>query len=359
MTTKWRGLEESHARFVKLYDLAPSGYVTLDGQGVIRRCNLTAAAFIGRSKGELEGMPFIGCVVPADRERCAEFFQRCGEAASDLDTELLLQTAHGERCAQILCRPLFHDSASPEFLTALIDGTERKALERERARLAREHAALVSQLMAVQEAERARIARTLHDDIGQEATALRLMLERLAADPAVNGPMLARVRQSLDAFDRRLHFIASELRPAALDLGVAAALEQFARRWAATFGVRAEFRSTDAAAGALNPDAETHLYRIAQEALNNVSKHAAATRVWIVLERCGADLRLEIRDDGRGFDPEAGAAASGLGLIGMRERAQLVGGALTVSSRTGDGTTVSLRVSVAAPSAEPDRKQRL
>jgi PAS domain S-box-containing protein len=342
-------LEDTRDRFIELYDLAPNGYLTLDEHGVIRQCNLTTAVLFGRSKQALEGVPLFGFVEAGDRPLYLDFLRRSsGASHSSVEVELTLLTADGPRSVQLLCRPR-QSGSSPEYLTSLIDVTDRKALQGERDRMAREHAALAGRVISVQDDERMRIARNLHDDIGQEVTALRLMLELLAnetASPAVVAGV-ARVQRALESLDQRLHFVAGELRPAALDLGIAVALEHFVRQWSSTFGVPVTFSASGFGPGALPSEVETHIYRIAQEALNNVSKHADASKVSVRLERRGQGFTLSIQDDGHGFDQRAARRGeSGLGLAGMRERAQLIDGHLEVESGS-RGTSVILRLRVA------------
>lgn len=204
--------------------------------------------------------------------------------------------------------------------------------------------ALASRLISVRDEERRRIARDLHDTIGQQATALRWALERMiqGADP----PTVHRVRNAqrmLDTLDRQIDFIVAELRPAALDLGIAAALEQYVSEWSRTCDVAARFEAEGLERVALARDAGMHLYRIAQEALNNVAKHSGAHGVRVVLQSRGHGVVLVVDDDGRGFEPGA-ESGGGVGIVGMRERAALLGGVLEIESAPGRGTSVTLRV---------------
>jgi signal transduction histidine kinase len=154
----------------------------------------------------------------------------------------------------------------------------------------------------------------------------------------------------VEALDRRVHLVATELRPSVLDLGIATAVEQFVQEWSATIGVNATFHSSGIERGALTSEAETHVYRIAQEALNNVSKHAAARQVTVLLERRGDGVVLIVEDDGCGFDPAAVRdPKEALGLVGMRERAQIIGGRLEVETTPGQGTSVFLHVPTSVP----------
>jgi signal transduction histidine kinase len=151
-----------------------------------------------------------------------------------------------------------------------------------------------------------------------------------------------------------VHHLAWELRPAALDdLGLQAALHNYAEKWSERSGVAVDFHGGGLERQRLPPEVETTIYRIVQEALTNVLKHAAARRVSVIVERRREHVLVIVEDDGRGFDVEAvayaPAAARGLGLLGMRERIALVGGALDFDSAPGDGATVRARIPVVPP----------
>src|SRR5262249_8992302 len=122
--------------------------------------------------------------------------------------------------------------------------------------------------------------------------------------------------------------------------GLSAALENFVREWSGHFGVTAEYHAPRAGIHGLSAETETALYRIAQEALNNVYKHAEAGRADVLIERRGDDVVLIIEDDGKGFDVEAAQANKGMGIISMQERAALVGGTVEIESTPGGGTAV-------------------
>jgi signal transduction histidine kinase len=239
-------------------------------------------------------------------------------------------------------------------------------------RLARENAALFERLLAgerrfrglarsawrVQEAERRRLARELHDGLGQSLTALRIRLERLAAlaepeHPALAAPLAEAVEAAARALadTRRLSHL---LRPRVLDdLGLVPALRWLARtvgEWAA-FAVDFEHRGVGEER--LDADAETLLFRVAQEALTNAVKHSGAAGASLRLERAGGRLRLAVRDRGRGFDPAADAPdAESSGLAGMHDRVELFGGRLAIDSAPGRGTAVTVELPLAAGAAE-------
>jgi PAS domain S-box-containing protein len=221
---------------------------------------------------------------------------------------------------------------------------------------------LVGQLVTAQEDERRRISRDLHDQLGQQLTALRLKLA--AMREGCDGDEAGRARveevQALaERIDSEVDFLAWELRPTALDdLGLSAALTNFVREWSKHYGIPAEFHVAGFGSGMLRlpPEVETCLYRIAQEALNNVYKHAQAARVSVILERRDGEAVLVVEDDGVGFDPAEAPAwegGRGLGLVGMRERAALLGGAAQFESGRGSGTTVFARIPF-APGREGD-----
>ena len=218
---------------------------------------------------------------------------------------------------------------------------------------------LLRQLVRTQEDERRRIAREIHDHLGQQSTALRLNLEALK-DQCVGYEELCGPIEQTQAIAARLDadvdFLAWELRPAALDdLGLAAALANFVREWSKHFGIPADFHTTGMDAERPSPEAETNLYRIAQEALNNTCKHARPSRADVLLERRDNHVVLIVEDDGVGFDPSVKADADkGLGLLGMGERAALIGGTLEIESSPGGGTTVFARVPLSAPEEGAD-----
>ena len=206
--------------------------------------------------------------------------------------------------------------------------------------------ALSRRLLEVQEDERRRIARDLHDDIGQALTALKIQLGSLerAGDAAV---LKARIAECVDTTQHtleRVRQLSLSLRPPQLDdLGLAAAIGSHLDRQARVAGLAAHFDAKDAPRE-VAPETETACFRIAQEAINNVLRHSHARTVWVRLYREEARLALSVRDDGCGFDLEAarrlGAEGRSLGLVGMEERVAGAHGSLEVASRPGQGTTV-------------------
>jgi signal transduction histidine kinase len=225
--------------------------------------------------------------------------------------------------------------------------TERQEREAERVRTE-----LLTRLVFAQEDERRRIARDLHDQFGEHLTTLGLRigaLRTLCADDMD----LTREIDALEAIARSLDHdadrLAWELRPTALDdLGLRAALTNYTQDWSARVGIPARLHTSGLLDDRLAPDLETTLYRIAQEALNNVAKYSRAGHVEILLERCAESVVLVVEDDGIGFDADGSSRGRGFGLVGMQERAALVGGTLEIESSPGKGTTILVRIDVPA-----------
>lgn len=200
-------------------------------------------------------------------------------------------------------------------------------------------------IMRAQEEERLRLARDLHDQTGQSVSAAIMDLK--AIEPLVEEKGRDRVRflrKQMEGLGQMLHRIAWELRPASIDeLGLTHALENYIEEWSAKNAITVDFHCSDAKLDGRPDEIRTTLYRIIQEALTNVAKHAqSATRVSVVISTSDETLHLAIEDNGRGFDPTA--LSSRLGLAGMRERMSLVGGKLEIELSPTTGTTIFARI---------------
>ena len=224
--------------------------------------------------------------------------------------------------------------------------TAEELAERQRAEQARTE--WLTRLVFAQEDERRRIAREMHDQFGEELTALARRIERLKAAsdgrPEMTAPIEA-LEETARQLDRDVEQLVWELRPTALDdLGLRAALDNYVRTWSQREGIAAELHTSGLLDDRLPSDTETTLYRIAQEALTNAARHSQATRVDVILERRDVQVVLIIEDNGVGFDPARTTDRLGFGLTGMQERAALVGAQLQIESAPGEGTTVLLRL---------------
>src|SRR5581483_1533885 len=231
---------------------------------------------------------------------------------------------------------------APALRRALEERTERerhlatrRALESSQERLR----ALSRRLLEVQEHERARLARELHDDIGQALTALKLQLES-AARRGAGERLDACIEMTVHALDR-VRQLSSSLRPLQLDdLGLVAALRSHLDRQASLGELTPHFHA-EGVPDALSAEVQTACFRVAQEAINNVLRHARARNLWLRVRGEGAALVLEVRDDGCGFDADGArrrsAAGASLGLVGMEERVAHAGGTLELATRAGRG----------------------
>ena len=220
---------------------------------------------------------------------------------------------------------------------------QEEEVERSRGML-RELAAHVE---SVREEERKHIAREVHDELGQTLTALRMEIAVLEMQTEASDVQLHRRSLSMKALvDQAISVmrnVASSLRPVALDMGLVPALKWLAHEFQQRTGI---ICCVELFAHSIPLDDEraTMLFRIVQESLTNVLRHAEASHVWITLGKPGGYYRLEIRDDGKGFDSGASMRRNAYGLLGIRERAAMLGGAAEISSELGVGTVISVEV---------------
>ncbi len=342
---------------------------TMNQDGIVDSWNAGAERMFGYTAGEIVGSDTVLLFTPEDRA--------AGVPAGELERAARDGRASDERvhirkdgtrfyCSGVttrlgegfgfakIARDLTAQRNAELALQQAHDSLDTRVRERTRElqeEVARGEAArtqvmsLVRQVVTAQEDERGRVARDLHDHFGQQLTALRLSLEeyRRVAPPEGLAP-LDRALTVARAIDEEVDFLAWQLRPALLDdLGLAAALPKFLEQWAEHTGIAAEFRIGQRELR-LPSDVEVSFYRVAQEALNNIAKHAHASRADVLLESRGAEVVLVVEDDGIGFDAgDTAAMQRGIGLLSMRERAGLAGARLEVESAVGQGTSVFLR----------------
>lgn len=225
---------------------------------------------------------------------------------------------------------------------------------------------LAAHLVSVREEERARIAREIHDQLGQALTALQLDLawvrRRLARCDGSAAPREIRDRLRamsglVDETMLSMRRIVTDLRPVVLDqLGLSAAIEWQAREFEARTGVRCLLRSS-IRDRRFDPEISTAVFRIFQETLTNAARHSEARRVTVRLSVKRGVLRLEVKDNGRGIPQEAVGSRKSMGLMGMRERALLHGGVVVVSGVPGRGTSVRVRIPLAAAARETPNRE--
>jgi PAS domain S-box-containing protein len=233
-----------------------------------------------------------------------------------------------------------------EVITATKEAEHRIAADAERLEQ------LSRRLLAAQEDDRRRVARELHDEIGQLLTVVKLDLQAVLRQGGASA-LAPALKEGMDSIDRavaRVRDLSLDLRPSMLDdLGLVPALRWYAQRQGELLGIGTVL-SLPETLPRLPGEIETACFRVAQEALTNVARHARARRVELTLTAKARELRLTVRDDGAGFDPEAqrraAPAGGGFGLLGMRERVELAGGEFRLASTPGAGTTVEARFPV-------------
>jgi signal transduction histidine kinase len=233
----------------------------------------------------------------------------------------------------------------------------RRQAEQEILQHNRELAILSRRLVEIQESERHYISRELHDETGQALTSLMLRLGMLERDLQRGMPVADRVaelKHTLEEVLEGLHGLAMDLRPSSLDhVGLVPALRQHAERVTERYGLTVDFGAIGLDDERLSPEMEITIYRIVQEALVNIIRHAQATHADVIVERCLDRVRVIVEDNGRGFETTAAIYSGRLGLLGMRERAEMLGGHLVIDSTPGAGTTVLMEAPYGG--SHPDR----
>jgi len=359
----------------------------LDVEGRFVDWNAGAQRMFGYSAEEMVGHESAEIFTPKDREAGLpeHEIRKASEEGSAEDERWHLRK-DGSRfwVSGVMTAMRDEDGALRGFAKVARDVTERKAAEELRSRssdelehavrertseLAQANSALqgeiaersqaqvmrnevTRQLITAEERERQRISRELHDQMGQQLTALMLGLQALKEAPRQHagfGQAIEQLQDIADQIGREVHQLALDLRPTALDdLGLAAALANYSGEWAERSQVQVNFHSQGLDAPRPAPEIETTIYRVVLEALNNVARHAQARRVSVILERREHHVIAIVEDDGHGFDAEAVIgtlrANQRLGLLGIRERLAQVGGMLTIESTPRSGTTVIARI---------------
>ena len=343
-------LRASEARFRMLVEEAPDAILLYDiDQDRLLTANKAAERLFGIPRDEIlrrEPIDFHPPEQPGGRlvpQSCSE---SCESASSgeEIIFERRISRPSGE---ERLCRVTLVRLPSDVHLqrASFVDITEQRAAE---ARLSE----LLRGTVARQEAERQRLARELHDALGQYLAVMSMKLElfgRSAADASPQKASLEELKTLTAKVGDEVNRLAWELRPAALDdIGLESAIRHFVDDWARRSGLRFDLHFA-LKRQRLPTEVETALYRILQEAVTNVVKHAAARTVGVILKASPAEVVMIIEDDGNGFEPGSlpGAGSARLGLLGMRERIAAVRGGMEIETSPGEGTTLIIRVALA------------
>ncbi len=350
VSQRTRHLEESLARERVIEETSIDGMITYAASGQILSANPAMHQLFGYRQDELLGKPASLLLAPvSDGKDAVAAYADNALWTHTIDTriEVTGQRRDGSCFPLELSIGRVDISGEPLFAATLHDITERKLAEHECHSLLEGNRFLIHKSLAVQEEERRHLARELHDELGQCMTAIQADAELIHElsrdrDEKITTSASAIVSVSSRMYDV-VHSMMQRLRPGVLDdLGLLAALEEEVDAWQARFPqVDCRLVSEGELMG-LGERINITLYRIVQESLTNIAKHAGATRVSLQLVRQEGSLILRVEDNGRGMDTEH--PGRGLGLIGMRERVEALGGSLSVQSAPGEG--VVLRVSI-------------
>ncbi|MCP1675533.1 PAS domain S-box-containing protein [Natronocella acetinitrilica] len=347
-------LSESELRFRSTFDYAAVGMAIVAlPDGELLRCNDVLCNLLGHSQAGMRGRRYVDLLFADDRgpflnavarlARGSErqgltLEQRCiareGDIRWVLSSLAVLRSAFGQ--AQYL-------------VVQLQDLTGRKDVERKLEESRQELQRLYAAMESVRENEQKRISRELHDELGQALTALKMDIAWLQArrDPGLAEDAREKLTRMLGLVDRTaegIRRLAGALRPGVLDdFGLAAAAEWLVKEYEESAGVQVDLHLGQEEF-ALGDVVATAVFRILQEALTNIARHAQADRVAVRLVLEGEMLCLEVRDDGRGFDPEQAGLLESYGLLGMRERVKLLDGVIEINSEPGLGTRITVRV---------------
>jgi len=300
---------------------------------------------------------YAACMLPQEKERVLSEVRRCREGGLPLRLEYGLRARTGDvfwfRDQADVVRD---ESGKPLFMQGtLIDITANKLAEQKLTEARDELRRLAAYQEKIREDERRRIAREVHDELGGLLTGIKAYVsvigERAAQAGHAPDPLLAETaglaQEAIDTIRR----VIADLRPSVLDqLGIWTALEWYAAQVARRSGLVCHCDIDPAAVAlAVDPDRAIMLFRIVQEAMTNIQRHAHAREAWLRVRLADGRLSVAIEDDGRGApEPPEQASGTGWGILGMRERARSLGGELTVARRAGGGTVVTLRVPVEA-----------
>jgi PAS domain S-box-containing protein len=339
-------------QFRVLFESAPNGVLVADDDGRISLLNAAMEKMFGYSRTELAGLSVDVLVPERFRQQHAGFRKLFALAPQSrpvgVGRDLFGRCRDGtEFPVEIGLNPIRAGSKTSIMIT-VVDISVRKLAEAKLAAATAERDDLRRRIMQAQEQERLRFARDLHDHTGQALTGALLDLKDLESVLDEGGrKRLGEVRARMQEMGKTLHRVAWELRPPSMDeLGLASTLADYISDWSAQVGIRVDFHCVGLELDRLSDEVRTTIYRVVQEALTNVAKHAPkSTVVSIVVERVGASLRLTVEDDGPGFrDISETESQSGLGLLGMRERLSLIGGQLEIETSSGTGSTIFARI---------------
>ncbi|MYN30393.1 sensor histidine kinase [Duganella levis] len=350
-------LEQVRARFAAIVSNTPGlvyqFVLHADGQVSFPYLSDGCQALLGLTTAELHATPqrFLDLILPEDRQSYQDAMRASAAAQWSWNWEGRIWVDAWKDVKWINLRSTPHMLADGAvrwdgIMTNITDSKlEQMEVRHSRARLAE----LSAHTDRVKEQERTRIAREIHDELGGNLTAIKMAvamlaarLEHGAAEPALRDKT-DYVDQLVDRTIEAIHRISLDLRPPLLDLGLVAALEWQVKEFDKQTGIPTSFSANQRDIG-LDTDQATALFRIAQEALTNIAKHAHATKVSVKLARLRHHVSLKISDNGAGIAQADRSKPASFGLRGMAERARALGGTLTLSHASGGGTVVAIKI---------------
>jgi PAS domain S-box-containing protein len=351
---------DAKQRLTGIIDSAMDAIITIDEKQRIVLFNAAAEVLFGCPQAQALGAPLVWFIPKRFRESHTahvERFGRTGVSSRRMGAQrIVMGLRQNGREFPIEASISQIEQNGEKFYTVILrDVTERVMAEESLRESQQELHELASSAQAAREQEKSRIARELHDELGQLLTSLKMDLESLKATIAREDHMaLAEGMETLlnttVAATRR---IASDLRPLMLDdLGLVPAAEWLVQNFRQRTGIECGLTVVPTDLDLQDPHA-TAIYRILQESLTNVAKHAHAAFVEVTIEQSSSDLLLTIRDNGRGFHPKDPRKPNSFGLVGLRERVFFLGGSVVIESEPGNGTTIRARIPFAPGSAVP------
>lgn len=351
-------LRESELRFRTIFRDAPIGIALSDSDGRFIQANPALEDMLGSPEQELRGRSFDEILTPSAAAVNGTMFREMASGRRNrYQTEITYRREDGRPAWMNVNVSRMHPDRSPYTILMMEDVTARKETEQQLASAEQRRSAdlrrFAVSVQHAQEEERKRISRDLHDDLCQRLSGMKFQAEALEDDLPPTARRAARAlrdfRGELERSIGEVRRVSSDLRPSVLDdFGLVTALRILCKDFEKRHGTPTGFQVEEGSFAGRDPHLEIALYRIAQEALTNVARHAGASSVTLILLREGESLRLAVKDDGKGFDPQDAARVRGpghgLGLISMRERSELLGGTFSVVSARDRGTTVEVHI---------------
>ncbi len=342
--------QDNHKYFLaSIVESSQDSIVTINFELVITSWNKSAEEVYGYTAEEAIGKPLTMLTLPEDLVQLMTNVDliKQGKLVRVFETERFRKD-RSRMLLEVVLSPVKNDDGEVVGVSTI---ARDLTVFREAENAIRERD-IMARLLSAQEEERGRIARDLHDEMGQLVTSLRFKL-RAAKDACNDEPTCDAIDQIeliAQEIDNSVDFIAWQLRPPALEgVPLPEAIENYARQWMRHKGLNVEFLGRGMQGVQFSPPAETALYRVVQESLNNTFKHAQAQNVHLLIEKKGDAIILVIEDDGIGFELDGDnlpQRKAGMGLAGMLERISLIGGTLEVDSTPGSGTAIHVRVPV-------------